>query len=97
MAKKLYKYDSYYGRMGSLDGIFIADEEEVERLKGYSARFGEVLGKHSYITDDSWFDNTEVLTNDQDFIAKFIEIMGDGTISGYNPMDYIDEDEEDEA
>lgn len=83
-----------YGRMGDLNGIFICEKEALENLYGKEIYFGEVLGKHSEVVvevDEGCF---EIKTNDQDFIAKFIEIMGDGTISGYNPFDFIDEDEE---
>lgn len=81
------------GRMGDLSGMFVCDKAELEKLYDKTVYFGEVLGKHSDVEIDVTTENLTVKTDDQDFIAKFIEIMGDGTISGYNPFDYIDEDE----
>jgi len=85
-----------YGRMGELDGLFICDKEALEKLYGKEVYFGEVLGKHSEVSLEMDASLFQIKTEDQDFIAKFIEIMGDGTISGYNPFDYIDEDESEE-
>lgn len=81
------------GRMGDLSGMFVCEKEQLEKLYGHTVYFGEVLGKHSDVELDMTEKNLSIKTDDQDFIAKFIEIMGDGTISGYNPLDYIDEDE----
>jgi hypothetical protein len=82
-----------YGRMGTLSGIFVCEKEDLEKLYGKEVYFGEVLGKHSEVVLTMDAECFEIRTEDQEFIAKFIEIMGDGTISGYNPFDYIDEDE----
>lgn len=82
-----------FWRGGSLDGIFICEKADLEKLYGKTVYFGEVLGKHSEVEVEMSETLLTVKTDDQDFIAKFIEIMGDGTISGYNPFDYIDEDE----
>lgn len=92
--KVIVEFGVDYGRMGSLDGIFVCEKEDLEKLYGKEVYFGEVLGKHSDVSIDIDAECFEIRTEDQDFIAKFIEIMGDGTISGYNPFDYIDEDEE---
>jgi hypothetical protein len=81
-----------YGRMGTLSGIFVCEKEELEKLYGKEVYFGEVLGKHSEVVLELDAECFEIRTEDQDFIAKFVEILGDGTISGYNPFDYIDED-----
>jgi len=98
--KKIYEFGVNCGRMGDLDGMFIADEEEVNKIMGKNIYFGEVLGKHSEISIDLEEEHLTVKTDDQDFITKFIEIMGAGTISGYSPLDYydpeMDSDNEDE-
>ncbi len=93
--KKLYQFDWHCGRMGDLDGLFIEEESEVNAIIGKNIYFGEVLGKHSEVSGTLDPEDIQVKTDDQEFIAKFIEIMGDGTISGFNPLDYYDpEDEE---
>lgn len=50
--KALFKMDFDCGRMGNLEGVFIADTEDVEYLVNnkISVYFGEVLGKHSEIS-----------------------------------------------
>ncbi|WP_321913530.1 hypothetical protein [Paraburkholderia sp. J11-2] len=83
-----------YGRSGTLSGIFVCEKADLEKLYGKEVYFGEVLGKHSEVSLEMDAECFEIRTEDQDFIAKFIEIMGDGTISGYNPFDYYDADEE---
>jgi len=94
--KKIYKYVLDYSRMGYVDGLFIAEESEIQAAMGKTIYFGEILGKYSEVIDDLTEDSLTVLSDNQDFIAKFIEVMGDGTISGYNPLDYIQDEDEDE-
>lgn len=50
--KALFKMIFDCGRMGNLEGVFIADTEDVEYLLNneISVYFGEVLGKHSEIS-----------------------------------------------
>ena len=94
--KKLYSFFWECGRMGTLDGLFIAEESDVNAIIGKNIYFGEVLGKHSEIYGMLEESDLEVKSDDQDFINKFVEIMGDGTISGFNPLDFYDPDEENE-
>ena len=68
--KKLYKFELSCGRMGSLEGVFVATEEEVEEALGKNVYFGEVLGKHSEIFFDLDESMLSVITDDQDFIDK---------------------------
>ena len=86
--KKLYKFYWYCGRMGGLDGLFVAEELEVQKLVGKEIRFGEVLGKHSDVHGIFSESDLEVKTDDQDFISKLVKIVGNDTISGFNPFDY---------
>jgi hypothetical protein len=90
-------YELYWdcGRMGEVSGLFVADKDKVENAIGKQIYFGEILGKHSEVYGELERKDLEIKSEDQDFIAKFIEIMGDGTVSGYNPLDYIEEEYED--
>ena len=47
--KKLYKFYWDCGRMGSLEGVFVAEETELKAAIGKTIDFGEALGKHSEI------------------------------------------------
>ena len=90
--KKLYSFYWDCGRMGGLDGIFIAEESEVKAIIGKEIYFGEVLGKHSEICGTLDEDDIVVKTDDQAFIKQLHEIMDCNTISGFNPLDYHEEE-----
>jgi len=96
MSKVIAKFHWDCGRMGDVNGLFVADKAVLEAAYGKQVYFGEILGKHSEIYGDLDVGAITILTEDQDFIAKFIEIMGGGKISGYNPLSYLNEDEEDD-
>ncbi len=88
--KKLFKFHWDCGRMGDLDGAFVATQEEVDAIIGKEVYFGEILGKHSDIHGDLEKDNFTVLTDDQDFIAKAEKF---GLVPmGHHPLAYIDEE-----
>jgi hypothetical protein len=90
--KKLYKFEWDIRRMGTVEGIFIAEESEVKEAIGKKVYFGEILGKHSEVYGDIGEDDIQVVSEDQDFISKCEEIFGT-SISGYNPLSYMNEDE----
>jgi len=92
--KKIYEFNRDCGRMGSLDGIFVATHDEVGKIVGEEIYFGEVLGKHSDICITLREIDLRVLSDDREFVAQFIEVIGEGTISGFNPLDYYDEEDE---
>ena len=86
--KAIYEFYWDCGRMGEISGMFIAEKSEVEKSIGKDVDFGEALGKHSQVDGTLGEEDLSIKTDDQEFIAKFEEIMGEGTISGYNPLDY---------
>ena len=90
--KKIYRFCWDVGRMGTVEGIFIADSNEVEKQIGKEVYFGEILGKHSEICGTLDNEDLEIKSDDPAFVEKCIEVFGDGTISGYNPLDYIYDD-----
>lgn len=85
------------GRMGSVEGIFTCNAEDLNKAYGSEVYFGEILGKHSEIYGTLEESDITILSEDQDFIRKFEEILGTGTVSGYNPLEYlVESNEEDE-
>jgi len=90
--KAIYEFEWDCGRMGTVQGIFIAEKSMVEQKIGKEVYFGEILGKHSEIFGQLNEEDLVIKTEDQDFITKFEEIMGTGTISGYNPLTYIEDE-----
>lgn len=94
--KVIAKFYWYCGRMGDLEGLFVTDKAELEGAYGKHVYFGEVLGKHSDISGSLETEDITILSEDQDFIEKFEKIVGGGTISGYNPLEFIYEEDEEE-
>jgi len=94
--RNLYSFFWDCGRMGSLDGLFVASPEEVEAAIGREAYFGEVLGKHSEITGTLSESDITLVSDDQDKVEWLVEVTGGNTtISGFNPLEYIEEDYDD--
>jgi hypothetical protein len=88
--KKLYRYRWDIYRMGTIEGIFVADDDAVAQIEGSHVYFGEILGKHSDVQGRLEAEHFKVLTGDQDFIAKFEEL---GCSSGHNPFHYLENEE----
>jgi len=86
--QKIFRYYEDFGRMGDLEGIFVATEEEISNAPE-TVYFGEVLGKHSDVYSDEWKKHITVLTDDQEFIARALFYGLCGT--GYNPLEYFDD------
>lgn len=86
--KALYKFYENFGRMGHLEGIFVAEESAVKDAIGKSVSFGEVLGKHSEIDCDLTEKNITFLTNSEAAVAA---VENFGLSSGYNPLRYLED------
>jgi len=91
---KLYQFFWDCGRMGDLDGLFVAKDIEVQSALGKSVCFGEVLGKHSEVSGTLDDADITVVSEDQEKIEWLVSVIGSPNISGFNPLDYINEDEE---
>lgn len=89
---KLFKFNWDCGRMGTLDGLFVATQKEVDNAIGEHLDFGEALGKHSEIDGPFEEGDIQVICEDQVFIKKLLEILG-YSVSGFNPLDYLPENE----
>ena len=83
----LYRFRFDCGRYGELNGLFFAMTEEITSLRGKTAYFGEVLGKHSSIEVELEDDMFELL--DINVVARRELLTKVGShISGYDPRDY---------
>ena len=81
---RLYRFELFCGRGGTLRGIFAATEEDVRPAFGKRCYFGEVLGKHSEIQCVLEPEHVRFLTDDQAFISKAMEY---GLVpQGFNPL-----------
>lgn len=88
------------GRSGAIDGLFIADKSNIEKAIGKHVYLGEVLGKHSEVQGDIDSGDITIISEDPIVVELLLNLFEDGTISGFNPLDYIeeqgDEDNEEE-
>lgn len=89
--KYLYKYYLDCGRMGDLTSIFISTPKEIKSIIGKKVNFGEALGKHSEVCGELEEHEFMILSKDQDYVNKTLEILGT-TISGRNPFYYLEEE-----
>jgi hypothetical protein len=90
----LYSFYVDCGRMGSLDGLFIATQEEVDKAIGKEVYFGEVLGKHSDVQGTLEAHEITLVSSDQDKVEWLLDLLGT-CVSGFNPLEYISQDDED--
>jgi len=100
--KKVYRYNEYFGRMGRLESVFVATDEDVEELRECGEIYlGEVLGKHSEIwalVNDS---TLRELTADS-VIVEFIDTELNGVIgvdligAAADQMAHEDDEDDDE-
>lgn len=95
MAKKVYKYEEYFGRMGSLDGVFVASDKDIADLKRIKRIYlGEVLGKHSEVSATASDETIKLITDDQNVVKFFIQHLGGST--GTDLVGYMRDQEGDE-
>ncbi len=85
--KGVYRLSIDFGRMGEVEGIFIAESEKVKDIIGKHIYFGEILGKHSEVQGTLEENEIELITEDQTAV-EVIEKYGLET--GYNPFGYLD-------
>ena len=91
----LYKFRWLCHSGGSVQGMFVSTENEIYKHLGCDVQFGEILGKHSEVSGTLDLEDLTVISEDQDFIEKFVEVVGSST--GYNPLDYIGDYDEGDA
>lgn len=92
-------YEFYWdcGRMGELEGLFLADSKDVADAIGKTIYFGEVLGKHSEVEGTLNAEDINLKTDDQEFISRVIAIFGKGFGGGFDPIEkYLEQYDEPE-
>jgi predicted nucleic acid-binding Zn ribbon protein len=89
--KGVYKFYLDCGRMGHLDGLFVATSEEVNNVIDKKVYFGEVLGKHSEVYTVIKDFNIKLVSNSEEVVKIFEE---HDISAGHNPLDYWEETKE---
>ncbi len=80
-------------RNGVVEGLFVTTQAELDANWGKFVQFGEILGKHSDVSGKLEPKDIEVLSEDQPFIDKLVDVLSI-RISGYCPFDYVRGDDE---
>ncbi len=93
MNKAIYKFYADCGRMGDLQGVFTAEQSEINDIIGETVYFGEVLGKHSEVYFEIKPDQLTMVCDDEPMVNLFEEF---NLSSGYNPLNYYEESEDEE-
>jgi hypothetical protein len=88
---KLFRFFWDVGRMGEIEGLFVAEQSEVDRIIGKELYLGEVLGKHSEIYGTVEANEITVVSEDEDVCKHLIDECKSKTICGYNPIDSWEE------
>lgn len=86
--KAVYKFFWDCGRMGEVEGVFVAEKGEVEKAIGQDIYFGEILGKHSEVYG-TLGEKDLTMISDEENVVEIIEKYG--LESGYNPLYYTPE------
>lgn len=93
----LYKFYWDCGRMGDVDGLFVASSDEVAEAIGREVYFGEILGKHSEIYGTLEEKDITLVSDDLEKVQWLLSVSGGWpTISGYNPLEYLEEIDKDD-
>lgn len=90
--KYLWKFCWDTRREGSVEGLFVATEQEMSGLIGKDVYFGEILGKHSEVCGTMEWEDVEKINLNDETIEKVSSVLGN-TWSGYNPFEYLPDDE----
>lgn len=91
--KGIYSFYWDCGRSGHIDGLFVADSEDVAKAIGKEVYFGEVLGKHSEIYGALDANEITLKSDANDHVEMFLHL---DLSTGYCPLDYLREEDEDE-
>lgn len=91
--RTLYRF-KYEERAGELHGLFVRDSYYVSkcldrREDERTARFGEVLGKHSEVGVALDSSNVTRISSDPADVEWFQRLFGAGV--GYDPFNYLEE------
>lgn len=92
---KLYSFYWDCGRMGGVEGLFVADDQDVADAIGQEVYFGDILGKHSDVYGTLDPQDITVISEDQEKISWLVSLLG-ADVSGYNPLGYIHWEDEEE-
>ena len=84
--KAIFKLHFNCGRQGTLNGVFIAEKEDIDILlanEDIEIDFGEALGKHSDVYGELVLEDITFVTDNKEIVDIFEK---HNLSTGYNPM-----------
>lgn len=87
----LVKFEYEILHTGYLDSIFLCSQQDYDRLIGKYVYFGDVLGKHSSVGVTIRKEHLTILSQDQDKLPWLMKVFQHTTLSGHNPLEYLDD------
>lgn len=93
---KLYRYYEDFGRMGSLEGMFFATDEQYDYFMGRDAYESDILGKHSEVELSFNDETVEEVKLSETTIEEMFEVLG-SHVSGISPLEYFEQWEEEDS
>lgn len=83
----VYKLNFDCGRMGNLEGLFVADKSHVKKLidEKLEVYFGEALGKHSEVYGPIEEGDIQLISDNTEVVNIVVDFKLE---SGHNPFDY---------
>lgn len=84
--KAIFKLHFDCGRQGTLNGVFIAEKEDIDILlanEDIEIDFGEALGKHSDVYGELVLEDITFITDNKEIVDIFEK---HNLSTGYNPM-----------
>ena len=85
---RLYRFFWDCGRMGQIESLFFATEEQIIELLGKEVYLDDVLGKHSEIFGTVEREDLEEIVLSENTLQELSSVF-ENHICGYNPLDYI--------
>lgn len=91
--KKLYSFQFDFYRVGLFEGLFFAEEEDLDKVIGKDIYFGEIFGRYSELVQNFEREDFKEINLSPESLIELQNHFGD-TIAGYNPFDYLEEFDE---
>lgn len=90
---QLFRHKFYDGRSGTVEGLILTTQEQIDAHVGQEIYYGEILGKHSEVYGPFLAEDFSPVPVSQETVNDLYTVFGT-TVSGYNPFHYILEEEE---
>ena len=93
MSLNLYRWYVDFFRQGKIEGLFVAEPQDIENAIGKRYDLGEALGKHSWVYGTLQKEEITLVSENPIVVSELINASKfSNTICGCNPLDYVQEE-----